>query len=61
MNGRIVIQPNTEDLFKMYDKIPVNQITTIRNPLKGVWDESKLSNVFFSKENISIILVLFFR
>jgi len=55
MNGRIIIQPNTEDLFKMYDKIPVNQVTTVRNPLKGVWDENKLSKVFFSKENISII------
>lgn len=54
-NGRTVIQPSTEDLFRMYDKIPVNQITTIRNPLKGIWTDNKLSDVFFSKDNVSII------
>lgn len=54
MNGRI-IQPNTNNLFNLYDRIPVNQITTVRNPLKGVWGENILSEVFFSKENISII------
>ena len=50
-----MIQPNTENLFSLYDKIPVHQITTIRNPIKGVWEENTLSKVFFSKENIRII------
>jgi len=50
-----MIQPNTENLFGLYDKIPVHQITTIRNPVKGVWEETTLSKVFFSQENISII------
>ena len=54
-NGRIIFQPNTRDLFSMYDRIPIHQITTIRNPVKGVWTENKLSETFFSKENISII------
>lgn len=50
-----MIQPNTENLFNLYDKIPVHQIATIRNPIKGVWEENTLSKVFFSKENIRII------
>lgn len=48
-------QPNVEELFKMYDKIPVNQISTVRNPMNGSWSDTKLSNLFFSKENIVII------
>lgn len=50
-----MIQPNTENLFGLYDKIPVHQISTIRNPVKGVWEDTTLSKVFFSKENTSII------
>jgi len=47
--------PDIQELFKMYDKIPVNQITTIRNPLNGTWSNTQLSDLFFSKENIAII------
>jgi hypothetical protein len=43
------------DLFQMYDKIPVNQCSTFRNPTEGLWDNSKLSKAFFSAENITII------
>jgi len=50
-----MIQPNTENLFGLYDKIPVHQISTIRNPAKGVSEDTTLSKVFFSKENTSII------
>ena len=50
-----MIQPNTENLFGLYDKIPVHQISTIRNPVKGIWEDTTLSKVFFSKENTSII------
>ena len=50
-----MIQPNTENLFGLYDKIPVHQISTIRNPVKGLWEDTTLSKVFFSKENTSII------
>jgi len=50
-----IVQPNTNNLFNLYDRIPVNQITTIRNPLKGIWGENLVSEVFFSKENIGII------
>jgi hypothetical protein len=55
-NGRIDIQsPNTRSLFNMYDKIPAHQCSTYRNPLEGQWDDSTLSNAYFSKENIQII------
>ena len=49
-----LIQPDIKELFKMYDKIPVNQITTVRNPI-NTWSNTPLSNLFFSKENIVII------
>ena len=55
-NGRIDIQsPDTKSLFNMYDKIPAHQCTTYRNPLEGQWDDTPLSNAYFSKENIQII------
>jgi len=55
-NGRVDIKtPNTSDLFKMYDKIPANQCVTFRNPTEGLWDETRLSIAFFSKQNIQIL------
>jgi hypothetical protein len=55
-NGRVDIKtPNTSDLFKMYDKIPANQCVTFRNPTEGLWDETRLSVAFFSKQNIQIL------
>ena len=55
-NGRVDIKsPNTSALFQMYDKIPAHQCTTFRNPTEGLWDETILSRVFFSQQNIQII------
>lgn len=55
-NGRVDIKgPNTSTLFEMYDKIPANQCATFRNPTEGLWDETYLSQAFFSKENIQIL------
>lgn len=55
-NGRInILSPDTKTQFKMYDKIPANQCVTLRNPTEGLWDDSILSNVFFSRENIQIL------
>ena len=55
-NGRLDIQSHdTRSLFNMYDKITAHQCTTYRNPLEGQWDDSTLSNAYFSKENIQII------
>jgi len=55
-NGRVDIKtPNTSKLFTMYDKIPAHQCTTFRNPTEGLWDDTMLSNTFFSHENIQLI------
>jgi hypothetical protein len=57
-NGRVnVLEPemNTSQLFKMYDKMPVNIPATFRDATKGVWSENNLSKAFFSKENVRII------
>jgi hypothetical protein len=55
-NGRVNIDgPKTSDLFNMYDKIPVNQCVTFRNPTEGLWDNTLLSQVFFSNANITIL------
>jgi len=55
-NGRVDIKtPNTSTLFEMYDKIPAHQCTTFRNPTEGLWDESSLSNAYFSLENIQML------
>jgi hypothetical protein len=55
-NGRIDIEgPPPEARFAMWDKIPVNQITTFRDALVGNWSDTDVSNIFFSKDNIQII------
>lgn len=55
-NGRVNIKtPEISNLFKLYDKIPVNQCTTFRDPTEGLWDSTVLSQTFFSQENIKII------
>ena len=55
-NGRVdIFTPKTKDLFQMYDKIPVTQCATLRNPTEGLWDNTMLSNTFFSHQNIEIV------
>lgn len=55
-NGRIDIKtPNTSNLFQMYDRIPANQCTTYRDATEGIWVETPLSKLFFSKENLQIL------
>ena len=55
-NGRVNIKsPNTSDLFKLYDKIPAHQCSTFRNPTEGLWNETILSRVFFSRDNMQVI------
>ena len=58
-NGRVNIlscePPDVTDRFQMYDKIPVNQCTTFRNPTEGIWNQTQLSDAFFSSENICTI------
>jgi hypothetical protein len=56
-NGRVnIIEPKTKDLFALYDKIPtLQQCASYREPTLGLWDETLLSKLFFSKENMVIL------
>ena len=57
-NGRVNLltpYPATSDLFSLYDKIPVNQCATFRNTTEGLWEDTVLSTLFFSKENMEIL------
>jgi hypothetical protein len=48
--------PNTGNLFQLYDQPPlVNKSTAYRHAMNGNWETTKLSNAFFSGENIQII------
>lgn len=55
--GRIDVLhgPDISQLFSLYDKIPANQCTTLREPTMGQWTDTPLSKAYFSKENIQII------
>ena len=52
-NGRVnLLQPNTQSLFSLYDKIPVRQMATYRNPTEGIFIHTPLIDTFFSAQNI---------
>ena len=56
MNGRVDINgPNLTTKFSMMDRIPINTNTNYLNSLAGNLERSKLSDNFFSKQNIQII------
>ena len=55
-NGRVnILGPNVTTKFSMMDKIPVNTNTNYLNSLTGNFERSKLSDLFFSKQNIQNI------
>ena len=55
-NGRVIFPKNNPKMpFEIYDKIPVNQCSTYQDAVLGVWEDSTLSKLFFSKENIQIL------
>ena len=55
-NGRLdIVTPPTQDQFALYDRNPVHQCVTYRDALNGIWENTALSNAFFSKENMQII------
>ena len=52
-NGRVdIMGPNTTAAFTLSDRMPVNQITSYRDAMNGNWYNTKLSDVFFSEQNI---------
>ena len=54
-NGRVnIITPNIDNLFNMKDRIP-QETFDYREAVTGNWYKTKLSDAFFSKENIELI------
>ena len=61
-NGRVnILGPNITTKFSMMDKIPVNTNSNYLNSLTGNFERSKLSDLFFSKQNIQNIQNLLIR
>ena len=55
-NGKInIMGPNISAKFSMMDKIPLNTNTNYQNVLTGNFERSKLSDAYFSRQNIQII------
>ena len=58
INGRVNLleEPSPEILFKMQERVAVkNKTSQYREALNGVYEESELSNLYFSKANIQIV------
>ena len=55
-NGRVnILGPNITTKFSMMDRIPINTNSNYLNSLTGNFERSKLSDLFFSKQNIQNI------
>lgn len=57
-NGRINLEEpeNPDARFQMFERIAIkNKSTEYRDPLVGVWENTVLSRVFFSKGNVQIL------
>ena len=55
-NGRVDISgPSMEQQFAMYDKIPAHQCIGYRDAMTGNWNNTQLSDAFFSASNIAVI------
>lgn len=55
-NGKVdILGPNLATKFSMMDRIPINTNTNYQNVLVGNMQRSRLSDAFFSQQNIEII------
>ena len=55
-NGRVnIMGPNTSSVFALSDRIPVSQMSSYRDAMTGNWNNTLLSNAFFSRENIQAL------
>ena len=56
-NGRVnILEEHSQDVFSLYDKIPIDQkITSYNDAMTGNFENSNLSRAFFSAKNIIII------
>ena len=58
LNGRVnlIDQPSTDAMFKMQERVAIkNKTTEYREAVHGVVENTPLSDLFFSKDNIQII------
>ena len=54
-NGRTNLTgPNINNKFNMMDRIPITN-TTYQNVITGTFEQTLLSNTYFSKKNIDIV------
>lgn len=55
-NGRVnIMGPNVSTKFSMMDKIPLTTKTDYTNVLTGTFERTRLSDAYFSQNNIQII------
>ena len=56
-NGRVnILEQPTSNVFSLYDKIPINENTSeYRQAMKGTFENTELSNLYFSKQNIDTL------
>ena len=49
-NGRVnIMGPNTSDLFKLYEQVPLdNESTSYKDAMIGNWQSTVLSDAFFA-------------
>ena len=53
-NGRVnILNQTTSNVFNLYDKVPVKQMTSYREALTGNFENNPLSRGFFCSENIT--------
>ena len=55
-NGRVnILGPNTDMRFSMMDRIPVAQCSSFREAMTGNWNNTPLSDAYFSAKNIQML------
>ena len=55
-NGRVnILGPNIDLRFSMTDRIPVNQCSSFRDAMTGNWNDTALSDAYFSERNMKIV------
>ena len=55
-NGRVnILGPNVDMRFSMMDRIPVAQCSSFREAMTGNWNNTPLSDAYFSAKNIQML------
>jgi hypothetical protein len=55
-NGRVnIVTPDMGVKFSMMDRVPARQCVTYRDANAGLWDDTVLSNTYYSSANIQIL------